>query len=285
MMYFIYISVLLTCKMKERLCQNCNKSYASCQSLWNHKQRCKGTMNRFKVGRGVNPEDILGKIENILHSARNGTESEDRHSTLEKPGIKRSARADSIDQSVPKIQVIDDSPVQKEEKKEIHQEDIENKIFEDVTLEERKRFHKLLDELKSRKSHLEVEDFYKMDMILPQYFKKEYGKKADGLHRQNESYSDQINQELRKFQQQLPFLSLEMQMILNFMDEKRVLIRNLLNLLKYNEKHDKDKTLLRWKCRGIITDEEYQDLKDDPSKDTITRVLANRTFNSLNSEK
>ena len=271
--------------MKERLCQNCNKSYASCQSLWNHKQRCKGTTNRFNVGRGVNPEDILGKIENILHSARNGTESEDHHSTLEKPGIKRSARADSIDQSVPKIQVIDDSPVQKEEKKEIHQEDIENKIFEDVTLEERKRFHKLLDEVKSRKSHLEDEDFYKMDMILPQYFKKEYGKKADGLHRQNESYSDQINQELRKFQQQLPFLSLEMQMILNFMDEKRVLIRNLLNLLKYNEKHDKDKTLLRWKCRGIITDEEYQDLKDDPSKDTITRVLANRTFNSLNSEE
>ena len=132
---------------------------------------------------------------------------------------------------------------------------------------------------------MEDEDFYKMDMILPQYFKKEYGKKADGLHRQNESYSDQINQELRKFQQQLPFLSLEMQMILNFMDEKRVLIRNLLNLLKYNEKHDKDKTLLRWKYRGIITDEEYQDLKDDPSKDTITRVLANRTFNSLNSEK
>ena len=67
---------------------------------------------------------------------------------------------------------------------------------------------------------------------------KEYGKKADGLQRQNESYSDQINQELRKFQQQLPFLSLEMQMILNFMDEKRVLIRNLLNLIKYNEKDD-----------------------------------------------
>ena len=96
--------------MKERLCQNCNKSYASCQSLWNHKQRCKGA-NRFKVGRGVNPEDILGKIENLIHSARNGTESEDHHSTLEKPGIKRSVRADSFDQSVPKIQVVDDSPV------------------------------------------------------------------------------------------------------------------------------------------------------------------------------
>ena len=124
MMYFIYISVLLTCKMKERLCQNCNKSYASCQSLWNHKQRCKGTTNRFNVGRGVNPEDILGKIENILHSARNGTESEDHHSTLEKPGIKRSARADSIDQSLPKIQVIDDSPAQKEKKKELYQKNI-----------------------------------------------------------------------------------------------------------------------------------------------------------------
>ena len=284
MIYFIHISVHFTCKMKERLCQNCNKSYASCQSLWNHKQRCKGT-NRFQVGRGVNPEDILGKIEKLIHSARNGTESEDHHSTLSKTGIKRPARADSFDQPVPMIQVIDDSPVQKEEKTEMYQEDIENKIFEDVTLDERKRFYKLLDELKSRKSHLEVEDFYKMDMILPQYFKKEYGKKADGLHRQNESYSDQINQELRKFQQQLPFLSLEMQMILNFMDEKRVLIRDLLNLMKCNEKEEKDKTLKKWMFRRIITDEEYQDLEDDLSTDTITTVLSNRAFIPFNSEK
>ena len=54
------------------------------------------------------------------------------------------------------------------------EEDIKQEIFEDVTLKERKRFYKLLNELKSRESNLKAEDFQNIDKLLPQYFKDEY---------------------------------------------------------------------------------------------------------------
>ena len=176
----------------------------------------------------------------------------------------------------------DRESVEEEKEKEIElQEDIEDKIFEDVTLEERKRFYRLLYELKSRESHLENEDFQKIDMLLPQYFKKEYGMQANGMQRQKESFSEQINQELRKFQGELPLISLEMQMIINFMDEKRILIKELLRMLKSEEA---DELLKKKNFRGLITDDEYQELIKDISKDTIASVLSNRRFKSLDSE-
>ena len=176
----------------------------------------------------------------------------------------------------------EESEVEEEKEKEIEfQEDTEDKIFEDVTLEERKRFYRLLYELKSRKSHLENEDFQKIDMLLPQYFKKEYGMQADGMQRQKKSFSEQINQELRKFQGELPLISLEMQMILNFMDEKRISIKELLRILKSDEA---DELLRKKNFRGVITDDEYKELQKDLSKDTVARILPNRRFKSLDSE-
>ena len=111
-------------------------------------------MNRFKVGGSANPDDILEKIENLIHSARNGTESEDHHSTLEKLGIKgfKSARDDSIDQSVPKIQVIDDSP--------------EFNIFKEVISDDKKRFQELYNDLQVKR---EDDDFTGLDELLSTY--------------------------------------------------------------------------------------------------------------------
>ena len=63
---------------------------------------------------------------------------------------------------------------EKEEKIE-YQEDIENKMFEDVTVEERKQIYKLLTELKWCKSRFKFEDFHKINMLVSEYSKKEYG--------------------------------------------------------------------------------------------------------------
>ena len=69
----------------------------------------------------------------------------------------------------------------------------------------------LFNELKSRESHLKREDFQNIDKLLPQYFKDEYGWKDDNkLERENKCFSEQIYQELRTFQQELPLISLEM---------------------------------------------------------------------------
>lgn len=170
---------------------------------------------------------------------------------------------------------------EKEEKDARSDKDIENEIFEDVTLEEKKRFYKLLNELKSRKSRIKGEDFQKIDKLIPQYFKNEYGIQANGLQREKESFSDQINQELRTFQQELPLISLEMQIILTFMDKKRKAIKDLLQILKSDEK---EKSLERKYMWNDILEDEYNELKKDLSKDTIARVLSNRIFKPMDSE-
>ena len=76
-------------------------------------------------------------------------------------------------------------------------------------------------------------------------------------------------------------LSLEMQIILTFMDEKRWAIQDLLSIMKSS---DKDELLEKKNFRGIISDDEYQELKKDLSRDTIVRVLSNHRFKSMNSE-
>ena len=87
------------------------------------------------------------------------------------------------------------SEVEDEEEKTI--EDIEKEIFEKVMLEERKRFYKLLNELKLHKSRLKSEDFEKIDRILPQYFKNEYEYGMQNTTQiPKESSSAQISQEL-----------------------------------------------------------------------------------------
>ena len=97
----------------------------------------------------------------------------------------------------------------------------------------------------------------------------------------HKSFSDKINQELRRFQNQLLLISLEMQIILSFMDKKRNLLRDLLQILKSEEK---EKLLELKQLRKEITDDEYQELKKDLSRDTIARFLSNHRLKQMYSE-
>ena len=179
------------------------------------------------------------------------------------------------------LQSLDEkSEVKDQKEKKI--EDSEDEIFENVTMEERNRFYKLLNELKLRNLHLKSEDFQKIDRILPQYFKKEYEYgMQNGIQIQKQSFSEKIHQELRTLQRELPLLSMEMQIILTFMDKKRWAIQELLSIMKSNEK---DKLLEQKNFRDVISDDEYQELKKDLSRDTIARVLSNRKFEPMYSE-
>lgn len=258
MMYFIHFIVHFTCKMKEHLCQNCNKSYASCQSLWNHKQKCK-RMNRLKVGGSANPEDILEKIEKLIHSARNGTESEDHPSTLERLGIKgfKSARADSIDQSVPKIQVIDDSP--------------KFKIFKEVILEDKKKFQELYNELQLKRDE---DDFTGLDELLSTYFEKD-------LFAHLQTVSVKLREKIHDYLDRYTgywdtkFLALQMSMILTLMDGKREAVRVLCNAMDLDIT-DREEVLGRQERRGLISDEEREEFLKDPNLSTIQRLLTAR---------
>ena len=134
-----------------------------------------------------------------------------------------------------------------------------------------------------------IEDFEKIDRILPQYFEKEYKYERDKdgiwISDQRWNLSDQIREELQALQRELPLLSLEMQMILTFMDKKRWAIQDLLLIMESSEKDsEKDKSLLKKELQGVISEEEYQELKKDLSMDTITGVLLKRKFKPMCSE-
>ena len=139
------------------------------------------------------------------------------------------------------------------------------------------RFYRLLNELKLHKSRLKSENFEKIDIIYPQYFKNEYEfGLRNGIRIKKESFSGQIKQELSALQRELPLLSLEMQIVLTSMDEKRWAIQQLLSILISTKK---DKFLKKKNFRGLISDNEYQELKKDLSRDTI----ANSSKSSIKS--
>ena len=73
-----------------------------------------------------------------------------------------------------------------------------------------------------------------------------------GCSEKKESFSDQIRQELHSFQQELPLIYLKMQIILNFMDEKITLIKELLSILKSNET---DELVQEKNFHGIVSDD------------------------------
>ena len=291
--------------MKERVCGSCNNSFASSQSLWNHKQRCTRMKLKQKTGGGGGTNSTV-RLQKILRTIRDAerraagsgvtlhetveksVQSPHDESAVEEKETKNHTISKEAKKTLMKLlqSLLDDSEDEENNEEIVNpkrsEEDIEQEIFENVTLEERKRFYKLLNELKSRDSHLKREDFQTIDRLLPQYFQSEYGwKDGNKLRREDTSFSEQIYQELRTFQQELPLISLEMQIILNFMDKKRNMIKNLLGIVETNNKSELLERMHVW---NDVLEDEYKELKNNLSKDTIAKVLSNRKFVPMNSD-
>ena len=64
------------------------------------------------------------------------------------------------------------------------------------------------------------------------------------------------------------------------MDKKRNMIKNLLRIVETNN----DELLGKMHVWNDILEDEYKELKNDLSKDTIARVLSNRKFIPMNSD-
>ena len=216
-------------------------------------------MNRFKVGGSANPEDILEKIENLIHSARNGTESEEHHSTLEKLGIKggKSARADSSDRSVPKIQVKEDSP--------------EFEIFKEVMSDDKKTFQELYNDLQLKR---EDDDFTGLDELLSTYFEKD-------LFTHIRSVSVELREKIHNYLNRYTgywntkLLALRMVMILTLMDGKREAVHAFWNALDLDDSA-REEILRRQQRYGLISDEEREEFLKDPNLLTVKRLLTTR---------
>ena len=125
--------------MKEHICSSCRKSYASSQSLWNHKQRCKRMHVSRKTGSGTLNE-ILKKISQSSHEKPEEIKKHGTNENIEKIVQKV---LQSLDEKSEDKKTFEDEKTSKANKNEKMIQDIENKIFQEVILE-KKRFYNLI---------------------------------------------------------------------------------------------------------------------------------------------
>ena len=271
--------------MSSRRCESCFKTYAHRQSLFNHKKKCKGASTNEN-------QNIKGRLQSYQcskstsqHSASQsrkemiGGSLKSDETLRQIMEMVRTQNESNADDGSTEIDVPGENDEKDEEPMKVDNRPRDTAMFEDVTLGDKNKFTLLLNKLKK---HLKEEDFVKIDNLLPQYFKNESKFNDYGWGRTGEDVRDEIGQELRSFQRQgLPLLSLELQILLEFMDKKRQALNDLLAIIKNG---DKDDSLERVSLHGVITEDEKRQFMKELSRDAIARVLSNRKFTPMNSE-
>ena len=254
------------------ICDECPNIYSSRQGRWRHKKNehaksvpCHSYTSQCKnqvKGGDLETNDTLREIMKMLKTSKDEPVENNEKTEMEQPWSKK--------KSVPEK---DEEPMKFDNRPR------DTAMFEDVTSGDKEKFVLLLNKLKK---HLKGEDFVKIDKLLPQYFKNESEFNHYGWGRTGEAVTDEIGQELRNFQRQaMPLISLELQILLDFMDKKRQALNDLLAIIKNG---DEDKSLERVSLHGVITEDEKRQLMKELSRDTIARVLSNRKFTPMNSE-
>ena len=287
--------------MASRRCESCFKTYSHRQSLFKHKKKCKGAstlvpnnkltkQNRqqCKMIDGERKSDeIMREIMEIVRARReDSTETKDDTSpcdTRDKNGGNLETN-EFMHKVMQKFKTIENESV--EDKTEMEQHRSEKKdeesrmnnrprdtvMFEDITLNDREKFMRLFDELKKKLGKESIED---LDDLVPKYWNNE--SEIRNLRWQNIGgvIGDKILERLRGLQRFAPLVSLEMQMLLNFMDKKRQALNKLIQII---ESKDQNYLLEKMVLRGIITEAEKNDLRNKLDKEAIIKILSRRVF-------
>ena len=149
-------------------------------------------------------------------------------------------------------------------------------MFENVTLEDKERFLQLLSKLKKNNP---TGDFEKIDELIPQYWNNEFKMNKDWWNnRVGQVIGDEIIEELHRFKGgENKLRSLEMQIILSFMEKKRKALNDLLQIME--SKNGENEMLERRVNQGIITEAEKNELFKNLDMKTIKSILSHRVFN------
>ena len=253
--------------MTRYICNQCHQSYASPQSLWNHKKRCKNKRRsnldtkltdhqRYSIqhknlrkGGNLNSDETLRKIMDMLEGKMDDSEEDNEREDDETSGK-------TIDTE------IDTTPR-------------DTAMFENVTLDDKERFLQALSKLKENNPR---GDFEKIDELIPQYWNNEFKMNKDWWNnRVGQVIGDEIIEELHRFEGVENMLrSLEMQIILSFMEKKRKALNDLLQIME--SKNGENEMLERKVNQGIITEAEKNELLNNLDTETINRILSHRVF-------
>ena len=250
--------------MTRYICNQCHNSYASSQSLWNHKQRCKGKPN----AKSTNPRRYSLQHESLM---RGGSLKSDE--TLRKILNMLDNREETVDEEKIVDTDEDDSGSDQTLDTEIDVRPLATAMFEDITENDKRKFMQLLSELKD---NLKNENFEIIDALIPHYWNNEFRLSKEWWNRPGQAIGEKILQELRGFQRKKPSVSLEMQILLSFMEKKRDALNKMLNAMESDK--DKEELIEDEFDKGIITEAEKNELLNNLNRDTIRKVLSQRKF-------
>ena len=230
------------------LCDECPKFYSSRQGRWRHKKNEHGTVSsRGKSGGILETDEFMDKVMQKFKTIEN--ESVEDKTEMEQPQSEK-----------------------EDEKFQMNNRPHNTVMFEDITLNDREKFTRLLDELKKKLGKESIED---LDDLIPKYWNNEYEMRNHRWQNIGDVIGDKILERLRGLQRFAPLVSLEMQMLLNFMDKKRQALNKLIQII---ESKDQNYLLEKMVLRGIITETEKNDLQNKLDKETIIKILLRRVF-------
>ena len=148
-------------------------------------------------------------------------------------------------------------------------------MFENVTLDDKKRFLQSLSKLKKNNPK---DSFERIDELIPQYWNNEFRMTKDWWNnRVGRVIGDKIIEELSRFKDENMLTFLEMQIIISFMEKKRKALNDLLNIME--SKNGQNEMLERKVNQGIITEAEKNKLLNNLDTKTIKSILSHRMFN------
>ena len=230
------------------LCDECPKFYSSRQGRWRHKKNEHGTVSsRGKRGGNLETDEFMDKVMQKFKTIEN--ESVEDKTEMEQPQSEK-----------------------EDEKFQMNNRPHNTVMFEDITLNDREKFTRLLDELKKKLGKESIED---LDDLIPKYWNNEYEMRNHRWQNIGDVIGEKILERLRGLQRFAPLISLEMQMLLNFMDKKRQALNKLVQII---ESKDQNYLLEKMVLRGIITEVEKNDLRNKLDKETIIKILSRRVF-------
>ena len=255
--------------MTRYICNQCQQSYASPQSLWNHKKRCQNKRRsnldakltghhrystqhkNLRKGGNLSSDETLRKIMEILEGKMVDSEEDNE-------------REDDDETSDKTINTENDTTPR------------DTAMFENVTLEDKERFLQLLSKLKKNNP---TGDFEKIDELIPQYWNNEFKMNKDEWwnNRIGQVIGDKIMEELSAFKSDNMLTFLEMQIIMSFMEKKRLALNDLLHIME--SKNGQNEMLEKEVNQGIITEAEKNELLNNLDTETIKSILSHRVFN------
>ena len=270
--------------MKQHRCIMCDKLYSSSQSLWNHKQKCKKKdlipIPQYSIQETPeNEEDRLEsikiqshEIDDILEKGMWKMKDEIWNYLLDFNQGRRTWKGGSVPTWNNVINEKDDPSEQEEEEEEEDEE--EEKTFRDIVKKDEKRLGEEIDKLSQDSKFNKIAG--EIYSLVNSYFNPGQKDKND-KERKRETDIKDLFEILKRFSGKDILKISTIWQLVEKIENIRYIVKILFEAMEIED--DKDKSRKLFSSR--ITNEEYQELRNNLNPESIKTILLKRKDNNI----